>query len=96
MISIITICRNEKKTINSTIRSVYSQTWTDYEYIIKDAGSDDGTVEELEKWEKRFNKKGIRFKAVSAADKGIYDGMNEAVKLCTGEFINFMNAGDMF
>ena len=96
MISIVTICYNERNTINRTIRSVYSQTRTDYEYIIKDALSDDGTAEELKKWEEPFRKKGISFKVISAKDKGIYDGMNLAVAECSGDYVNFMNAGDEF
>ena len=96
MISIVTICYNERNTINRTIRSVYSQTRTDYEYIIKDALSDDGTAEELKKWEEPFRKKGISFKVISAKDKGIYDGMNTAVLQAEGDWILFLNAGDRF
>ena len=96
MISIITICYNEENSIDETIRSVCSQTYTDYEYIIKDGGSKDGTLKTVQKWEKTFKDKGIAFKVISSRDKGIYDGMNEAVKLSNGEFVNFMNAGDSF
>ena len=96
MISIITVCYNEERAIDDTIKSVFDQTYTDYEYIIKDAGSTDATVEKARKWENRFKEKNIPFKIVSGTDRGIYDGMNQGVEASSGEYVNFMNAGDRF
>lgn len=96
MISIITVCYNEERAIDDTIKSVFDQTYTDYEYIIKDAGSTDATVEKARKWENRFKEKNIPFKIVSGIDRGIYDGMNRGVEASSGEYVNFMNAGDRF
>ena len=96
MISIITVCYNEENAIDDTIQSVFNQTYTNYEYIIKDAGSTDATVEKAQKWENRFKEKNIPFKIVSGTDRGIYDGMNQGVEASSGEYVNFMNAGDQF
>ncbi len=96
MISIITVCFNEEATIDATLLSVYEQTYEDFEVIVKDGGSSDGTVEKAEKWKKRFEDRGISFKLLTGRDKGIYDGMNRGVEEASGEFVNFMNAGDSF
>ncbi len=96
MISVITICYNERDSIRGTIDSVLNQTYTDFEYIIKDGGSTDDTVSIVNSYEDAFKKKGISFRVISAKDKGIYDGMNAGVMEASGEWINFMNAGDEF
>ncbi|SKB57330.1 Glycosyl transferase family 2 [Lachnospiraceae bacterium] len=96
MISVITICYNERGSIRATMDSVLSQTYQDFEYIIKDGGSTDDTVEIAKSYEDAFHKKGIRFKVISGKDKGIYDGMNAGVREASGDWINFMNAGDEF
>ena len=96
MISVITVCFNEEAEIDRTLKSIYDQTYEDYEVVVKDGGSGDGTVEKAEKWRSRFEKKGIAFKLISGPDKGIYDGMNSGVEAAEGEFVNFMNAGDSF
>lgn len=96
MISIITVCYNEEYTIFDTIKSVYDQKYTDYEYIIKDAGSTDDTLRRARMWEKEFRSKGIPFKIITGTDRGIYDGMNQGVEAASGEYVNFMNAGDRF
>lgn len=96
MISVITICYNEGAEINKTLESVWSQTYTDFEYIIKDGGSTDTTLNWVRKWEKPFRDKGVTLTVLSSRDKGIYDAMNEGVRAAKGEFINFMNAGDCF
>ncbi len=96
MISIVTVCFNEEKGIDPTLSSICSQTYRDYEVIVKDGGSSDSTVSKAEKWRERFEEKGAGFKLVSGADKGIYDGMNLGVKEASGEFVCFMNAGDSF
>lgn len=94
-ISIITIVRNDKSGIQNTMLSVLSQSFEDYEYIIKDGNSDDGTSELIKKMISEKNC-GSNIKYVRCSDKGIYDAMNQAIDLATGKWIIFMNSGDSF
>ncbi len=96
MITIITIAYNEAKSISKTIESVLSQTYTDYEYIIKDGGSEDGTAEKAESYRKAFEDKDVSYRVISSHDRGIYDAMNIAVSEAKGEWTAFMNAGDEY
>ena len=89
-VSIITVCYNAVDLIEDTLKSVLNQTYSDIEYIVIDGGSKDGTIDVIEKYESRI----ARF--ISEPDKGIYDAMNKGIALSTGEWINFMNAGDVF
>jgi glycosyltransferase involved in cell wall biosynthesis len=96
MISVITVCLNCKDELRDTIDSVLSQNETGIEYIIKDGGSTDGTIEVLESYAEIFKYKGIAFKMISCPDTGIYDAMNQALSQAEGDIINFLNAGDMY
>ena len=89
-VSIVTVCLNAVKEIETTILSVLNQSFADVEYIIVDGGSTDGTVDVIRKYQDRI----AHF--ISEPDKGIYDAMNKGVDLATGDWINFMNAGDCF
>lgn len=89
--SIITVCYNAEKSIRATIESVINQTNKDYEYIIKDGGSTDATLEIIEEYRKKYN-----ISLISGRDKGIYNAMNEAVKSAAGMYIYFLNCGDVF
>lgn len=95
-ISVITICYNEEKKIEETILSVLKQSYSNYEYIIKDGGSSDSTNEIIEKYREIFEEKGCRFVHLQGKDSGIYDAMNIALEKCTGTWVNYMNAGDSF
>lgn len=86
--SIIVVCRNAGEKLHETIKSILSQTETDYEVVIKDGGSTDGSVEALEPNEK--------FRIYSMPDEGIYDGMNQAIRRSQGDYICFLNCGDYF
>lgn len=88
-ISVITVCFNNLKGLQQTVNSVISQTCQNYEYIIIDGGSTDGTKEYLQKTE------GID-SWVSEPDKGIYNAMNKGIKMAQGEYCIFMNSGDTF
>lgn len=93
-ISVITICFNAEKEIERTIRSVLNQTYLDLEYIIVDGASKDGTVSVAKSIIKEYPNRTVHL--ISEKDKGIYDAMNKGIKKATGEWVNMMNAGDVF
>lgn len=84
-VSIITVTYNAEATLERTLKSVNEQTYTDIEHIIVDGASRDRTLEIA----KAFN-----VKVVSEPDKGLYDAMNKGIKLATGDYLVFLNAGD--
>lgn len=89
-LSIITICYNIKDTIEKTCESIVNQTWQDFEWIVVDGGSTDGTLDILNKYKNRINI------LISEPDTGVYNAMNKGIKLSTGKYLNFMNGGDSF
>ena len=92
--SIIVVALNPGKKLKKTLDSIVSQSFTNYEVIIKDGGSKDGSLETLEK--EGFFDTRPSFRIVRQGDKSIYDGMNQAVKLAHGRFVQFLNCGDLF
>lgn len=90
LITVITVCFNCKKEIEKTILSVLRQNFNNYEYIIIDGGSNDGTVNILKKYEKKVNA------LISEPDRGVFDAMNKGLKIAHGQWIIFMNSGDYF
>lgn len=89
-VSIITVVYNGIEFLEETIKSVITQTYPNIEYIIVDGGSKDGTLEIIKKYESHISK------WISESDKGIYDAMNKGIDLATGDWQNFLNAGDSF
>lgn len=89
-ISIITVCFNAETDIEKTILSVLSQTYRDIEYIVIDGKSTDNTVNLIKKYENQLTYWN------SEKDRGIYDAMNKGIDIATGDWILFMNAGDVF
>tara|TARA_R110001606_G_scaffold327360_1_gene474276 strand:- start:1119 stop:1889 length:771 start_codon:yes stop_codon:yes gene_type:complete len=89
-ISIITVCFNSVDVIETAIRSVLAQSYSDIEYIIIDGGSTDGTVEIIKNFEKQF------FYFVTEPDSGIYDAMNKGIALATGDVIGILNSDDFY
>ena len=83
--SIIIVCLNAGDRLISTVESVLAQGYGGYEIIVKDGGSKDGSVEKL---------KGLysddRLHVYIQGDSGIYDAMNESVKLAEGDYILFI------
>ena len=90
-ISIATPCWNSAKTIERTIKSILFQEFKDYEYIIIDGGSTDGTLDIIKKYEPLFNG---RMKWVSEPDRGLYDAFNKGVERSTGLFCWNVNSDD--
>ncbi|MCM1324669.1 MAG: glycosyltransferase [Acetobacter sp.] len=89
-LSIITICYNIKDEIERTCKSIVSQTNQNFEWIVVDGGSTDGTVDILNKYKDKMTV------FISEPDKGIYNAMNKGIKHAKGEYLNFMNGGDSF
>lgn len=89
-LSIITINLNDSKGLDKTIQSVLDQTYDNYQFIVIDGASTDGSVEVIEQ-----NESGISY-WISEPDKGIYNAMNKGVKQAKGEYCFFLNAGDVF
>ena len=89
-LSIITINYNNRDGLQKTIDSVVSQTWRDFEWIVIDGGSTDGSKELIEKYQEHFAY------WCSEPDKGVYNAMNKGVAKANGEYLNFMNSGDIF
>ncbi len=88
--SVISVVFNDRAGIERTHRSVESQTCTDFEWIIVDGASQDGTVDYV---------RGIsdsRLRWVSERDRGIYDAMNKGTAMATGRYVVYMNGGDCF
>lgn len=90
LVTIVTVVYNGIDTIEKTITSIISQKYSNFEFIIQDGGSIDGTIDIIKKyghyissWESR-------------ADNGIYDAMNKAILKAKGDWIIFMNSGDTF
>lgn len=90
-ITIVTVCFNAEKTIELTMRSVLNQTYLEIEYLIIDGKSNDGTLDIVREYADDK-----RIKLLSENDSGLYNAMNKAVDLSTGEYIIFMNSGDVF
>lgn len=92
-ISIITATYNSAATVRDTIESVLRQIYSDYEYIIKDGGSKDKTLEICKEYEPRF---GGRMKIISAPAKGIYDAMNIGIEVAAGDVVGLLNSDDFY
>ena len=95
--SIIVVCLNAGKKLQETVESIRGQTEQDYEIIIKDGDStDEVTISYLSRLEQAAVKD-PRIKVYRREkDTGIYDGMNQAVRHCSGDYIFFLNCGDCF
>ena len=88
LLSVVTVVLDDRKGLEATAASLATQTWSDFEWIVKDGGSTDGTRDVLETIEPR------PARIASGRDGGIYGAMNAALALCSGEWVLFLNAGD--
>ena len=89
-VSIITVCFNDLNGLQRTIKSVSEQTFSNFEHVIIDGGSTDGSVEYL----KRISIKNVKY--ISEVDEGIYFAMNKGLKIICGDWVIFLNSGDTF
>lgn len=89
-VSILTINRNNFLGLEKTLKSVASQSYKDFEYIIIDGASTDNSVEVIKKYEADF----ANLKCVSEPDSGIYNAMNKGIRMASGDYIQILNSGD--
>jgi glycosyltransferase involved in cell wall biosynthesis len=88
LFSIVTVCLNAGDNLLKTANSIKSQDFDDFEYIIKDGGSKNETLKIAESIGPD--------RLIVKSDDGIFDAMNQALELCSGRYVNFLNAGDVF
>lgn len=88
-ITIITVVYNAIESIEQTIQSVIGQTYPNFEYIVIDGASTDGTIDVIKKYQDKI----IHW--VSEPDNGIYDAMNKGIKLAKGEWVYFLGGDDL-
>ena len=89
-ISIVSINRNNAAGLEKTLQSVAAQTFKEFEYIVIDGASTDGSVELIKQYESRF----AHLKWVSEPDSGIYNAMNKGLRMASSEYIQILNSGD--
>lgn len=88
LLSIVTVTRNAGAALSRTSQSIAEQTFRDYEHLVKDGLSSDGSLAGVGAFPQA--------RVVVRADRGIYDAMNQALEVCRGEWVLFLNAGDLF
>ncbi len=91
-LSIITACRNNVATLATALDSLSRQQGADYELLVQDGVSTDGTLDLLREWEPRFNG---RLRWVSEPDTGLYDALNKAIARASGDLIALLHADDI-
>jgi glycosyltransferase involved in cell wall biosynthesis len=90
LVTIITVVYNDVKNLEKTINSVLMQNYKNYEYIIIDGLSTDGSLDVIKKYGNKIDK------WISEDDNGIYHAMNKAIDISSGTYLCFMNSGDQF
>lgn len=88
-VSIITVVYNSRALIENTIKSVIGQSSDDYQYVVIDGNSTDGTLDVIQQYDSTIDY------WQSEPDKGLYDAMNKGLKLANGKFVLFLNSGDL-
>ena len=88
--SIITVSYNAGCCLKKTLESVLNQSYPAIEYVIIDGGSDDGTIDLIKEHDSNI------FCWISEPDQGLYDAMNKGLQKATGDYVWFLNAGDVF
>ena len=102
-LSIITINRNNAEGLRETMGSVFRQTYCDFEYIVIDGASTDGSVNVIREMSASLKKglsrdkslnNALSFNWISESDSGIYEAMNKGIRKAKGEYCLFLNSGD--
>jgi len=88
-VSVITVVYNAVDLLERTIINILAQTYSHIEYIIIDGGSTDGSLDIIKKYADQIDY------WISEADNGLYDAMNKGLKAATGDWVWFINAGDL-
>lgn len=94
LLSIVVVALNPGERLRRTLQSILEQTFTDYEIIIKDGGSKDGSLDFIK--EEGILEKYPQIRLINCPDKSIYDGMNQALSYAEGKYVQFLNCGDLF
>lgn len=89
-VTVVTVVLNAVQVIERTLKSVIAQDYPNLEYIVVDGGSSDGTLQVIQKYDQNISM------LISEPDGGVYQAMNKGAALATGEWILFMNGGDVF
>lgn len=90
LLSIITVNRNNAAGLEKTLLSINAQTCKDFEHIIIDGASDDGSVDVIKKYDDGC----VERRWISEPDTGIYNAMNKGIRMAKGEYLQFLNSGD--
>ena len=96
LFSIITATYNSDKTLETTIQSILSQNYKDFEFIIIDGKSNDNTLDIIKKYESIFKESGLKYQWISESDSGIYNAWNKGLKLVTGKWVAFLGSDDIY
>ena len=88
--SVITINLNNRDGLRRTILSVVSQQFSDFEYIVVDGDSSDGSIDIIQGFQEHISK------SLIGKDTGVYNAMNKGLSMATGEYVVFLNSGDEF
>lgn len=92
-ISLITVCYNCASVLGDAMQSVLDQAHDEFEYIVVDGQSTDGTIAVIKEFEPKFNG---RMRWISEPDQGMYDALNKGIKMATGDVVGILNADDFF
>ena len=96
LFSIIMVTLNPGEKARKTMESIRKQSFTDYQVVVKDGGSKDGSIDQIKAWLETVPEMADRVMVVEEQDTSIYDGMNQATQKATGEYLYFLNSGDYF
>lgn len=91
-LSVITVCYNAQESIEKTMKSVLSQSYKNTEYLIIDGKSTDRTLEIVQEYQKKYD----NIRLISEKDNGIYNAMNKGASFAQGDYIYYLNCGDLF
>lgn len=96
LFTVVTVCLNCATTLRDTLESVLAQDWDDFEYVVIDGGSTDGSLALIEDYARRFQARGIEMHWRSGPDQGIYDAMNKALGVARGAWVHFLGGDDFY